>query len=264
MFKQDWPHCTQCTVNNAVLWRLCPVPHETRHIIATEKPSCIPTADTTLLILDRMEQEYRYSIHMHVQSNANDMVPPALSFPTWDIGQDRTGQHSPMDMYYWHGCPTCPVASFPRGRGRDSPVEVYTCTTIYSHGYLGYVYMTNLLGIWILFIFFLHSEDAAFTQIHYCSLKNVHIIRIIIKSLHAGLSWAHEDINHRTELAFARADTVTEKPPKAKQTQKAKPKQEVCDTWQSAADGLRIHLFTWASSYIFPVPFSKSPLKPSF
>ena len=59
-------------------------------------------------------------------------------------------------------------------------------------------------------------------------------------------SWAHEDIDHRTELleAFGLADTVTEMPPKNKQTQKAKPKQEVRDTWQSAADGLRIHLFT--------------------
>ena len=90
--------------------------------------TCIPTADTTLLTLDRTGQEYRYT---HVQSHANDMTPPALSFPTWD----RTGQYSPLDMhmYYWHGCPICPMVSYPCGRGRDSPVDI-------THEKLGHVW----------------------------------------------------------------------------------------------------------------------------
>ena len=33
-----------------------------------------------------------------LKSHANDMAPPAMSFPTWD----RTGQHSPMPEEVGH------------------------------------------------------------------------------------------------------------------------------------------------------------------
>ena len=205
---------------------------------------------------------------MHVQSNANDIVPPALSFPTWDIGQDRTAQsHGHVLLIWLSHLSRGVLPPWERTRQSSGCIHMYHYMKINSHGYLGYVYMTNLIGIWILFNFFYIVKKQHLHRSN-CSLKNVHIIRIIkiITCRTIMWLWAHEDIDHRTEQleAFAHADTVTEMPPKNKQTQKAKPKQEVRDAWESAADGLCIHLFTWAFSYIFPAPFSKSPLKPSF
>ena len=88
-------------------------------------------------------------------------------------------------------------------------------------------------------------------------------------------SWAHKDVDHRTELleAFTNAETVTEDASKGQTNPEGKAKQEeVCDTWQSAADGLRIHqVFVFAvymslfmrlsllhfevSTYVFLSPF---------
>ena len=127
MFKEDWPHCLLAQWMWLCYAWPCPVPHETRHGSAIDKPvyplQTLPCSHWT-------GQDRNIDIHMYSHANANDMAPPALSFPTWY----RTGQHSPMDihMYYWHGCPTCPMVSFPRGTEGDSPVDVYRCTTIWS------------------------------------------------------------------------------------------------------------------------------------
>ena len=56
-------------------------------------------------------------------------------------------------------------------------------------------------------------------------------------------SWVQKDADHRTELleAFTNADAVSEDTSKGQTNPEGEAKQEVCDMWQSAADGLCIH-----------------------
>ena len=166
-FREDWPHCPHSEYGSAMETLSCPTWDKTWQ---SYWQTCIPTADTTLLTLDRTGQEYIYT---HVQSNANDMTPPALSFPKWDIGQDST--------VLW----TCttdmavpPLLWCPSHMGQDKTVQwTYTQVLLLwtSHGKLGQCVHDKLVGIRILFHLFTYWRSTFYNY----SLKNVHIIRII-------------------------------------------------------------------------------------
>ena len=81
------------------------------------------------------------NIDIHMYSHML-MTWPHLPCPSpHGIGQDSTVPWTCTCTTDMHGCLTCPVVSFSRGRGGDSPVDVYTCILIWtSHGKLGHVW----------------------------------------------------------------------------------------------------------------------------
>lgn len=83
----------------------------------------------------RNRDNYRYT---YAQSPCyNDEAPPVLSFQQ-GVRHDSivSWTCTCTVIHNWHGCSACPVASFPCATGGDSPVDIYTCTTILIMGNL--------------------------------------------------------------------------------------------------------------------------------